>query len=200
MSTSNLVRVGGLAAVAAGVLLVIAELMYLIVGFEPSAESFTSASGFIQNALFLLGGVLSAGGLISLYAGRSGGALGSVAFLVAFVGTVLVAGAYWDMTFTVPALAREVPELVEAGPPGLVMFGNVLSFGLFSLGWLLFWVAVLRTRSYPRGAAVLLMVGSVLAFFPFPFTVIPFGLAVAWMGLSLLSERGAPAEQPARVQ
>ena len=47
---------------------------------------------------------------------------------------------------------------------------------------------------------VLLMVGSVLAFFPFPFTAIPFGLAVAWIGLSLLSGRGTPAEQPARVQ
>jgi hypothetical protein len=54
-----------------------------------------------------------------------------VAFLVAFVGTMLVAGAYWDTAFTVPVLAREVPELVEAGSPGLVMFG------LFSLGWLL---------------------------------------------------------------
>jgi hypothetical protein len=40
---------GGLAAVVAGMLLVIAELMYLIVGFQPSAESFTSASGFVQN-------------------------------------------------------------------------------------------------------------------------------------------------------
>ena len=80
------------------------------------------------------------------------------------------------------------------------MFGSNLSFGLFSLGWLLFGEAVRRTRTYPRGAAVLLMVGSVLAFFPFPFTAIPFGLAVAWMGLSLLSGRGTPAEQPARVQ
>src|SRR5215208_3418201 len=60
-----------------------------------------------------------------------------MAFLVAFVGTILVAGAYWDTTVTVPVLAREVPELVEAGSPGLVMFGSNLSFGLFSLGWLL---------------------------------------------------------------
>ena len=123
-----------------------------------------------------------------------------MAVLVAFVGTVLVAGAYWDTTVTVPVLAREVPELVEAGSPRLVMFGSNLSFGLFSLGWLLFGEAVRRTRTYPRRAAVLLMVGSVLAFFPFPFTAIPFGLAVAWMGLSLLSGRGTPAEQPARVQ
>jgi hypothetical protein len=51
-----------LVGLATGVPLVIAELMYLIVGFQPSAGSFTSASGFIQNALFLLSGVLIAGG------------------------------------------------------------------------------------------------------------------------------------------
>jgi hypothetical protein len=51
-------RLGGSAAEV----LVIAELMYLTVGFQPSAESFTSASGFIQNALLLLSGVLLAGG------------------------------------------------------------------------------------------------------------------------------------------
>ncbi len=56
---SALTRLVGLAT---GVPLVIAELMYLIVGFQLSAESFTSASGFIQNALFLLSGVLIAGG------------------------------------------------------------------------------------------------------------------------------------------
>ena len=91
-----------------------------------------------------------------------------MAVLVAFVGTVLVAGAYFYTTVTVPVLARKVPELVEAGSPRLVMFGSNLSFGLFSLGWLLFGEAVLRIRTYPRGAVVLLMVGPVLAFFRFP--------------------------------
>lgn len=199
MSHSSLVRLGGLAAVVSGALWIIAELMYLIVGFEPSAESFTSPPGFVQGVLFLLAAVLLAGGLVSLYAGQSGGALGSVAFLVAFVGTVLVAGQSWDQAFTVPALARLEPELVEAGPPGLVLFGILLSFAVFSVGWLLFGVAALRTRAYPRVAAVVLMVGAVLAFFPVPFSTIPFGVAVAWMGLSLLSGSGAAAEQPSRV-
>lgn len=199
MSSSSLSRLGGLAAVVAGALLIIAELMYLIVGFESSAENFASASGFVQSALFLLGGVLLAGGLVSLYAGQSGGTLGSVAFLVAFVGTVLVVGSYWDAAFTVTALASQAPELVDAGPPGFVLFGVILSFAAFSVGWLLFGVAALRTRAYPRAATVLLMVGAVLAFFPFPFTTIPFGVAVAWMGLILLSGSGTAAEQPSRV-
>jgi hypothetical protein len=79
------------------------------------------------------------------------------------------------------------------------MFGSNLSFGLFSLGWLLLGGSAADLYVSAR-LVVLLMVGSVLAFFPFPFTAIPFGLAVAWIGLSLLSGRGTPAEQPARVQ
>jgi hypothetical protein len=50
-------------------------------GFQPSAESFTSASGFIQNALFLLSGVLLAGRLVSLYCRPVGGCTGLGGFL-----------------------------------------------------------------------------------------------------------------------
>jgi hypothetical protein len=98
-----------LGGLAAGVPLVITELMYLIVGFQPSTESFTSASGFIQNGCSYSAAYCWQG------AGKPlrrpvGGALGSVALLVAFVGTMLVAGAYWDTTVTVPVLAREALE------------------------------------------------------------------------------------------
>jgi hypothetical protein len=199
MSSSDLVRWGGWAAVVAGALLVVGELMYLVTGLEQSAAAYSSAPAFVQNVLFLMAGVLLVGGLISLYVGRLSSTLGIVAFVVAFVGTVLVAGSLWDSAFTVTALAGTAPELYEAGPPGLVLFGLVLSFVLFSLGWLLFGVAVLRSRTYSRGSAILLMAGAVLAFFPFPFTFIPFGLAVSWMGSSLLLGRTTVTERPTRV-
>lgn len=199
MSSSDLVRWGGWAAVVAGALLVVGELMYLVTGLEQSAAAYSSAPAFVQNVLFLMAGVLLVGGLISLYVGRLSSTLGIVAFVVAFVGTVLVAGSLWDSAFTVTALAGTAPELYEAELPGLVLFGLVLSFVLFSLGWLLFGVAVLRSRTYSRGSAILLMAGAVLAFFPFPFTFIPFGLAVSWMGSSLLSGRTTVTERPTRV-
>jgi hypothetical protein len=199
MSSSDLVRWGGWAAVVAGALLVVGELMYLVTGLEQSAAAYSSAPAFVQNVLFLMAGVLLVGGLISLYVGRLSSTLGIVAFVVAFVGTVLVAGSLWDSAFTVTALAGTAPELYEAELPGLVLFGLVLSFVLFSLGWLLFGVAVLRSRTYSRGSAILLMAGAVLAFFPFPFTFIPFGLAVSWMGSSLLLGRTTVTERPTRV-
>jgi hypothetical protein len=119
--------------------------------------------------------------------------------LVAFVGTVLVAGACWEETFAVPVLAQEAPELYEAGPPTLVTLGFIISFGAFSLGWLLFGVAALRARLYPRVSAVLLIIGAVLSFVSLPFTYMVFGVAVPWMRLNLLSGKGVSASQPTRA-
>lgn len=85
-----------------------------------------------------------------------------------------------------PAIAEEAPALINAGPPALVLVADITAFALLTIGWLLLGLAFLRSRAYPRWAAVLLMVGSVAAFFPVPFSVIPFGAAVAWTGFSLL--------------
>jgi hypothetical protein len=146
--------------------------------------------------------VLLVGAVVSVYSrcAASVGHLGLAGFLIAFVGTVLVAGVFWDGVFVLPALAEDAPELLESGPPpALVNLGLNLSFALFSLGWLLLGLAMLRTRAYPRPASATLMLGAALAFVPLPFTYIPFGLAVAWMGLISLSWKDAPFEEPART-
>lgn len=199
--SSSLIRLGGMAAVVAGILLVLAELMYLVVD-EQNVESLSSVPSVLQEILFLSAAVLLVGGLLSLCAGRLErlGVLGSAGFLISLVGTVLAAGVFWQGAFVLPPLAEQAPELVEAGPPPLLNLATVLSLILFSLGWLLLGVAMLGARVYPRVPTVLLIVGAVLAFVPLPFTYIIFGVAVSWMGLSLLSEKDAPAEQPARVR
>lgn len=61
MSSSSLIRLGGLAAVVSGVLFVIAELLYLAVGMSPSAEDFTSGSAIVQGVLFVVAGMLLVG-------------------------------------------------------------------------------------------------------------------------------------------
>lgn len=200
--SSKLIRLGGMAAVLSGALLIVSELLYLVVGIgQPSAEAASSGSFVVQGLLFLGAGVLLLGGLIGLYASHleDMGTLGLAGFLVALVGTALTVGALWDSAFVLPALAQEAPDLVEAEPPTLVFLGSIVSFGLFALGWLLFGVAMLRSRTYPRVAAILLIVGAVLAFFPLPFSTVVFGAAVAWMGLNLLSGKGAPTPQRERV-
>ncbi len=203
--SSTLIRLGGMAAVGSGALLVAGELMYFVVGvgesIEGSAATLSSSSAIFQSALFLLAGVLLVGAVISLYSrhAASAGTPGLAGFLIAFVGTILVSGVFWDGVFVLPALAEDAPELFGSSLPALVNFGLTLSFALFSLGWLLFGLAMLRARAYPRPASAMLMLGAALAFVPLPFTYIPFGLAVAWLGLMSLSWQYAPIEEPTRT-
>ncbi len=203
MSSSDLVRWGGLAAVVGGGLFVLGELLnvynFLLSGEEEFSTVATTASFVVETWLFLLGTLLVLFGLFGLYArlSEAAGPLGLVGFLVAFLGTAFLVGTYWDQAFVVvPILADAAPELLDAGPP----LGYILSFGIFALGWLLFGVAALRARVYPRWAALLLIVGAVLSFLPLPLSTAPFGVAVAWMGSTLFTGRDASAEQPSRVR
>lgn len=204
--TSSIIRLGALSAVISGVLWVVAELLYLIPSLrEATAEVYASGSHLFQTMLFLLGGVLLLGGLIGLYARHSENlsTLGMAGFLIAFVGTALAVGSLWSETFTVPAVATQAPAAFEAegGPSGIILIGNIVSWGLLAVGWLLLGVSILRARVYPRLVAILLGVGAVITFVPVPFSVIPFAAAVAWMGvLSLWSGGGVSAEQSSRVR
>ncbi len=202
MSSSDLVRWGGLAAMVGGVLFILAELMdiynFVLLGEEDFSAIAETATYAVEAWLSLLGAVLLLFGLFGLHVRQSeaAGALGLVGFLVAFLGTALTVGVDWDGVFVVPILADAAPELLDAGPP----LGFALSFGIFAIGWVLFGVAALRARVYPRWAALLLIVGAVLSFLPLPLSTAPFGIAVAWMGLILFTGTDASAEQPARVR
>ena len=202
MSNSRLIKLSGAAAVASGALFVIGELLYLVVGLSPSAQDLSGASYAVQSGMFLLAYALLPGALVGFYAARSGGLgpMGSWGFLAAFFGAVLVVGFAWTGAFVLPVLALEAPQLLDKQPAS-VLVGEVFSFGLLTLGCVAFGLAAMRSHVLPRVAALLLMVGAVLGFFPLPFSTVLFGVAVAWMGLTLLSPSsgGAPAGRSARV-
>ncbi len=113
MSPSNLIRWGGLAAIIAGMLLVVATLLDpTAVGPEPFSEIVQTGSYVVQQALCLLGATLRLVGLVGLYTrqAQAGGALGLAGFLVAFVGMVLWVGFVSDSAFIAPALAWWFPD------------------------------------------------------------------------------------------
>jgi len=201
MTFSNLIRLGGLAAVLAGTLLVLAELLYLVIGLAPPSgpEYFMTVSYALQVGFFLLGGLLLLAGLVGLYTSQSEavGVLGLVGFAVALLGTGMILGFFWDNAFATPALAQTAPDVLEVGAPTLVNLGVVLSFVLFALGWILFGVATLRAGVYPRAAAVVLAVGALLAAIPMPFSFILFAVAVAWLGIALLTGRNTLTDESA---
>jgi hypothetical protein len=197
MSSSDLIRWSGLAAMVAAALLVVGDLLNLTAfGPEPLSKEAQTGSYLFQQALYLLGVMLLLVGLVGLYAWQSqgAGALGLVGFLVAFAGTVLLAGFLWASTFIAPALATEAPEILDAGPPP----GFFLALMTCAVGWLLFGIAALRAQVYPRRATILLIVGAVIFALPLPFTTIVLCVAVAWLGFHLFTgtERPPRRERP----
>jgi hypothetical protein len=197
VSSLQLIRWSGLAAIAAGVSLVIAELLSLLFfGYDFSNTATTDTYTF-YSLWIMIAGLLLPLGLVGLYARQLevSGLLGLVGFLVAFIGTMLVAGFFWTSAFIAPLLAVEAPEFLATAR---ALPGFFRSFIVFAFGWLLFGVATLRAGIYPRGAALLLIVGAVLVVIPRPLTGIVLDAAVIWMGYVLFRGRGIPAERPER--
>jgi hypothetical protein len=65
-----------------------------------------------------------------------------------------------------PLVALAVPEYLGSYDAGLLRLWFPVEFGFFTLSWLLFAIATLRARVYPRGAALLLLIGAVIALLP----------------------------------
>src|SRR5215211_1585384 len=196
MSSSQLIRWSGLAAVAVGVSMGIAARVALsLFGYDFSQTASRSPCAF-YSVLIMITGVLLPLGRVGVYVRQSeaAGPLGLGAFVVAFIGTVLVAGFFWSSAFVAPILAVEAPQLLDVRS----LPGFFRSFIVFGLGWLLFGVATLRAGIYPRAPAVLLIVGSVLIVIRLPLTRIVLDAAVAWMGYVLFTGRDIASGRPRR--
>ena len=195
MASSNLIRLGGLAAVVAGALLLIADLwnllLEIIIGGSGNFSEFAVTTSYtVMSAMYLLGVLLLLVALVGLYARQSevAGTLGLVGFLAALVGTGLLAGMMWAMTFVAPSAAIEAPTFLDAEEvAGPLDMGFMLSGIAVAVGWVLFGVATLRARIFPRKATIVLIIGALLTVLPLPATTLVIDVAVAWLGLSLLS-------------
>jgi hypothetical protein len=188
MSTSDLIRWGGLAGVIAGVAYLLTGIINL---FTPQNPVFISFSDYLIEILFIVGLVGTLGAIAGLdflqreRYGRTGAAGSLTAFvgfgllLVAAVATLLAGGEALDGFFPVGSLAALV---------GLALLGS----------------ATLRARVLPRWCGLVLIAG-------YPLTVvidiatggaggILLGIVWALVGYALLSNTGASAQQPSRVR
>src|SRR4051812_12902473 len=147
MTLDNPARLGGLAALLAGVLLVISDLLQLYIRLiDPG--SFRSILG-VDGVLSVLLAVLVQIGLVGLYAPRARilGVLGMAGFVVATIGVRLTMGSSFVFAFIKPIVGPLDPEFFEE--PVVSMARFALNF---VLGWVLLGAAMVRTGAYPRVA------------------------------------------------
>jgi hypothetical protein len=199
MSDKLLIRWAGMAAILSGALFVITDVLFFAAsGDVPTRVAAASGVWLASIMLDLVGTYLGLLALVGLYARQSAqsGTLGLVAFVLASLGTSLNIGYLWAGSFVVPHLTDVAPgflDMVDTEPSGLIALGFTITFLLFALGWALMGYATTRARILPRRVGWSLVVGSllnlVLAGAGLPFGTAVLGLALAWLGWSLWSER-----------
>lgn len=205
MTATNLTRWSGMAAIVGAVFLLIVTAVEFVAYGDASMSSALANSLWVPaTVLSLVAIALTTLSLVGLYAHQSSkaGSFGLVAFLVAFAGMLMTFGFTWLGAFLLPPLAAGYPSVFAAffdiNPPGILSAGFIITLLLLDLGWLLFGVASLRARVFPRGAAIVMIIGAVLDFI-FGLLDVSIGIngiagmvlvaSVAWMGIALWSEK-----------
>ncbi|MCC7446105.1 MAG: hypothetical protein IT324_01750 [Anaerolineae bacterium] len=207
ITTTTLIRWAGLAAVAAGA---------VFAGIQPIhppdvLSSVTTSAWSIIMPLKVAMCLLFLVGITGLYARqvKEAGWLGLVGFLLFSLSLALNLAFIFAESFIVPLLATTAPTFVDGffgifnGHPVETNLGTLpalyaLTGLLYMLGGLLFGIATFRANVLPRWAAGLLAIVSVLtpaaALFPHELQRLagmPVGIALAWLGYALWSERRA---------
>jgi hypothetical protein len=197
---SSLSRLSGLALVLAAATFVIAEMLALAILLKTGAsydlkQIAQSGIFILQSFLTLVAGALLLGGMVGFYVRQceAAGRLGVIGFVLAFFGTVLVAGDFYANTFVTPLVAQEVPEFLDNPLSGFLQVWLPFDFTLLALSWLLLAVATVRARVYPRAAAWFLLASVLVALIPLPLVDMPFDAALLWLGYSVLKVPAAGA-------
>ncbi|MFN8380618.1 MAG: hypothetical protein U0V02_01690 [Anaerolineales bacterium] len=212
VTAATLMRLAGISAVVTG-------LSIIIIGmFHPlNIPSSVTTAAWVNVHIFATAlGFFGLFGMAGLYARQveESGWLGLIGFLLFSAWMTLVCGFSFVEAFIEPSLVTESPAFIASlmgmftSMPSEIDLGILptlwnISGLLIILGPLLFGIATFRARVLPRWAGALLAFVAVLvpvgAFVPAEYQpeliMIPLGLAVAWLGYALFSERPEQASE-----
>ena len=187
MEALDLYRWTGILGILAGVLNVIVELLPEQIG-QP---------------LDLLVNILGLWVLVALYfrQRKASGVFGLIAYVVQSFGMAFVIGFLFTQAFVLAGFDAVQRAAVLAGPAGVA---TVISLAIVTVGAVLFGIATLRAGVFPKWAALLLMIGFVMA--PIgafaPHLVKSTGeviLSAGLIGLSYALVSGATDAKPTRL-
>jgi hypothetical protein len=213
ITSSKLIRWSGLSAMVAGIIFAVIQPIH-----PPDVvSSVTTGAWAIITTLKAVMCLLLLLGIEGLYARQvnKAGWLGLAGFLLFGLSWAIQTAFVFAEAFIMPPLAALAPKFVDgflgaaAGRASEVNLGAlpaiyaILVGGLYMLGGLVFGIATFRARILSRWAAGLLAVTAALtplaALLPHAIqrlAAIPMGLALAWLGYELWSERREPASEP----
>jgi len=209
---SKLIRWAGLSAMVAGIIFAGIQPIHppdVLASVTTGAWAIIAPLKFAMCLLFLLG-------IAGLYARQveEAGWLGVAGFLLFSLCWWIQTGFVFAEVFILPLLPTDAPQFVgsflglASGDAGEVNLGALaaawtLMGVLYLLGGLLFGIATLRAGILPRWPAGLLAVTAAVtpaaALLPHEIqrlAAVPMGVALAWLGYALWSERREQAAQP----
>jgi hypothetical protein len=212
---SKMIRVAGLAAMGAGILYIVIQTIHPL----DVLSSVTTARWAIVHYLSIVMDILAMLGIAGLYARQveKSGWLGLAGYLLFSGFWAFSVALHFIEAFISPVVANVAPKFVE-GLLGMVtntpnefnlgalptVYGLLIGLGMYVIGGLLFGIATFRARVLPRWAGGLLALGTILppllssmVHHPYDrFFAVPVGLALAWLGYALWSERREPVSEP----
>lgn len=197
MSLQVLSRLVGPVSVVAAALIVVSQTVNLGLGLALGAQSANSPVHSLKYglALFAMYALLLALTGLYLRQANAAGKLGLAGYLIAFLGTLLIAGDWWFESFIAPQIAAVAPEVMSGAITGSMAVGAAATFGLFAVGWTVFGVATFRANVFPRPAAGLLIFGGLVGILAgsTPYQL-PLAIAVGWIGVSLMGSQQDSAD------
>jgi len=209
ITTSSVIRWAGLAAMGAGILYIAIQAIHPL----DVLSSVTTPRWAIVHYMGVAMGLLGLLGIAGIYARQveEAGWLGLVGYLLFSLFFALNLAFQFIEAFISPVLAAEAPRFVVSllgvvtSAPSEINLGALPAIYLLTgfvgyiLGGLLFGIATFRAGVLPRWAGGLLAIAAVsvvaapLLSHPLDrILAVPMGLALAWLGYALWSERRAP--------
>ena len=214
ITASSLIRWAGLAAMLSGILFIVIQTIHPLDVLSSVTTTQWAIAHYLGIAMCFFGLL----GMAGLYARQveAAGWLGLAGYLLFSLFYALTLAFQFAEAFISPLLANEAPTFVEGllgianGHPSAMNLGALptvyalTGFVGYVLGGLLFGIATLRAGILPRWPAGLLAFAAVsppllASLLPHPLDRIlamPMGLALAWLGYALWSDRRAHAAQP----
>ncbi len=146
-------------------------------------------------ALYMLFPIVIIGLYVKQY--KESGIIGLIGFVLAALGAVINSCMLFDMAFVWPILSIHAPELIDFSGPlfraSIFSVAHNLIVYLGTIGFIVFGIAMIRAKVFPRFGAVLFTIGmpltGVILFPPFILRAIGSILAGAslfWKGIILI--------------